>query len=146
MNTFKTLLLSTVLFSPIACGKNVDVTKDVPTRISEQVFFEFDSPPKRGNFKLNEKQKETCDIAIQKTQSKNCKILIEGHCDSRGTDKYNNALGERRVKVVKDYLIQKGINKEDIQTTSYGKQKQPYPNAQNDSEHAMNRVSLILET
>ena len=50
-------------------------------------------------------------------------ILIEGHCDERGTVEYNLALGERRDKAVKDYLAQLGINKVRMETISYGKER-----------------------
>ena len=51
------------------------------------------------------------------------KILIEGHCDERGTREYNIALGERRAAAVKEYLCALGITPERIETLSYGKEK-----------------------
>jgi len=49
------------------------------------------------------------------------KILIEGHCDERGTEEYNLALGEKRAKSTRDYLISLGISQDRIQIISYGK-------------------------
>jgi peptidoglycan-associated lipoprotein len=49
------------------------------------------------------------------------KILIEGHCDERGTEEYNLALGEKRAKSARDYLISLGISPDRIQIISYGK-------------------------
>lgn len=49
------------------------------------------------------------------------KILIEGHCDERGTEEYNMALGERRAKSTFDYLISLGISPDRITIISYGK-------------------------
>lgn len=51
------------------------------------------------------------------------KILIEGHCDERGTNEYNLALGEKRAKAAKNYLISKGINSKRIRTITYGEEK-----------------------
>jgi peptidoglycan-associated lipoprotein len=51
------------------------------------------------------------------------KIQIEGHCDERGTNEYNLALGERRANSVKKYLISLGIAKNRISTISYGEEK-----------------------
>jgi peptidoglycan-associated lipoprotein len=50
-------------------------------------------------------------------------ILIEGHADERGTNEYNLALGERRAKAIRDYLIGKGIAAERVNTVSYGEER-----------------------
>lgn len=51
------------------------------------------------------------------------KVLIEGHCDERGTAEYNLGLGERRATAVRDYLVAAGIPAEQIATISYGKER-----------------------
>jgi peptidoglycan-associated lipoprotein len=51
------------------------------------------------------------------------KVLIEGHCDERGTVEYNLALGQKRADVVRDYYKYLGIRSEKITTISYGKEK-----------------------
>lgn len=51
------------------------------------------------------------------------KILIEGHCDERGTTEYNLVLGDRRAKSVRDYLAAFGIGSERIETVSYGEER-----------------------
>ena len=51
------------------------------------------------------------------------KIAVEGNCDERGTNEYNLALGDRRAKAVRDYLIALGIAPDRIQTISYGEEK-----------------------
>ncbi len=50
-------------------------------------------------------------------------IQIEGHCDSRGSVEYNLALGERRAKAVKDYLVNLGVDSKRLTVISYGKEK-----------------------
>ena len=50
------------------------------------------------------------------------RILIEGHCDERGTVEYNLALGEERARAVRDYLGELGIGAERMRTISYGKE------------------------
>ena len=50
-------------------------------------------------------------------------IVIEGHCDERGTREYNLALGEKRANAVKDYMIAQGIDSARIRTISYGKER-----------------------
>ena len=66
------------------------------------------------------------------------KILIEGHCDERGTEEYNLALGEKRAKSARDYLISLGISQGRIQIISYGK-SQPLDPGHNEIAWQKNR-------
>jgi peptidoglycan-associated lipoprotein len=59
------------------------------------------------------------------------RVELEGHCDSRGTIEYNLALGAKRSKAVKDYLVSQGIGAERISTISYGEE---LPLCQEESE------------
>jgi peptidoglycan-associated lipoprotein len=71
------------------------------------------------------------------------KVLIEGHCDERGTVEYNLALGERRAYSVKTYLIQAGIQPERLQTISYGKEK-PCDPGHTEEAWSKNRRAALL--
>ena len=51
------------------------------------------------------------------------KIILEGHCDERGTREYNLALGERRANSVKEFLTSLGVDSSRIETVSYGKER-----------------------
>ena len=51
------------------------------------------------------------------------RIVIEGHCDERGTVEYNLALGERRAHPVREFLIAYGVSPSRIQTISYGEER-----------------------
>src|SRR5207249_9847311 len=55
-------------------------------------------------------------------QNPRAKVELEGHCDSRGTIEYNLALGAKRARTVKDYLVTQGIAADRISTISYGKE------------------------
>lgn len=50
-------------------------------------------------------------------------VLVEGHCDARGTGEYNLALGQRRAQSVRDFLLAQGIQASRIATISYGKER-----------------------
>jgi len=78
-------------------------------------------------------------------QNSRAKIELEGHCDSRGTIEYNLALGAKRSKSVKDYLVGQGIAAERVSTISYGKEL-PLCHEENDACWARNRRvhSVIL--
>jgi len=65
-------------------------------------------------------------------------MLIEGHCDERGTVEYNLALGDKRAKAVKDYLVALGINSSRLTTITYGKER-PLDTSQNEPAWAKNR-------
>ena len=66
-------------------------------------------------------------------------VVIEGHCDERGSDEYNRGLGERRALAVRDYLVNLGIADTRFETISYGEEKPAVPNAKTESEFAKNR-------
>ena len=53
----------------------------------------------------------------------NVNIQVEGHCDERGSVEYNMALGERRARATKDYLVSLGVNPSQLMTISYGEEK-----------------------
>ncbi len=65
-------------------------------------------------------------------------VVIEGHCDERGTDEYNQALGERRANAARDYLVSAGISQARLKTISYGKEK-PFAEGHDESSWQQNR-------
>lgn len=71
------------------------------------------------------------------------KILIEGHCDERGTEEYNLALGEKRAKSTLDYLVSLGISANRMKIISYGK-SQPLDAGHNETAWQKNRRSQFL--
>ncbi len=71
------------------------------------------------------------------------KILIEGHCDERGTEEYNLALGEKRAKATMNYLVALGISPSRIKTISYGK-SMPLDTGHNEIAWAKNRRAQFV--
>lgn len=74
---------------------------------------------------------------------KTIKILIEGHCDERGTEEYNLALGEKRAKATMDYLANLGIGADRMKVISYGK-SQPVDPGHNEGAWQKNRRAQFL--
>jgi len=72
-------------------------------------------------------------------------VTVEGHCDARGTDTYNIALGKRRAESVKKFLVGQGIKTDRIVTVSYGENK-PIASGQDETSWAKNRRAQILIT
>ncbi len=64
--------------------------------------------------------------------------LVEGHCDERGTVEYNLALGEKRARVVQDYLVSLGVSAARLRLVSYGEER-PFADGSDESAWAQNR-------
>ncbi len=63
------------------------------------------------------------EIAAFLSENREINIVIEGHCDERGTNEYNLALGEKRAKSTKNYLVSLGVSPEKIIVITYGEEK-----------------------
>jgi peptidoglycan-associated lipoprotein len=72
------------------------------------------------------------------------KIQIEGHCDERGTNEYNLALGERRANSTKNYLLSLGISPERISTISYGEERPSDPGHNEEAWTKNRRAHTII--
>jgi peptidoglycan-associated lipoprotein len=70
-------------------------------------------------------------------------LLIEGHCDERGTEQYNLALGDRRANTAKDYLVTLGVDAGRIRTVSYGEER-PFDEGHDDAAWAKNRRARLV--
>lgn len=99
----------------------------------EAVYFDFDSyslrPDARAALQRN---------ADKVKQAPGAMIQIEGHCDERGTQEYNLALGEKRALATREYLIQLGVPSSQLVTISYGEEDPANP-ASNEAAWAQNR-------
>lgn len=62
-------------------------------------------------------------VAQHLADNQNRVVVVEGHCDERGSNEYNMSLGEGRAVIVRNYLIQSGVGAERIQTRSYGEER-----------------------
>ena len=83
------------------------------------VFFDFD----QFGIRSDAAAILSTNAQILQDQNQGVSLLIEGHCDERGTEEYNMVLGERRAQSVKKYLVDLGIPASDIQIVSYGKER-----------------------
>lgn len=90
----------------------------VDVKSIEDIFFDYDR-----SYIREEAKSVLENNASYLKANKNGRILIEGHCDERGTSEYNIALGEKRALSVKRYLTDMGIDPSRISTISYGKEK-----------------------
>jgi len=83
----------------------------------QDVHFDYD------RYDLREQDRSVLQRNAQwLKQNSAAKVEVEGHCDDRGTVEYNLALGAKRAKAVKDYLVSLGIGAERLSTISYGEE------------------------
>ncbi|MFW5791989.1 MAG: peptidoglycan-associated lipoprotein Pal, partial [Desulfohalobiaceae bacterium] len=105
----------------------------VSTDIAEPVYFAFDS------FEISQEARGKLERkANVLKQHQDLSLVIEGHCDERGTEEYNLALGERRARAAYEYLILLGVDSGRMQIISYGEER-PADTDSNEAAWSRNR-------
>ena len=112
--------------------------EDLIVNVGDRVFFDYDSSELDADA-----QELLQDQVAWLKQHSNVSVIIEGHCDERGTREYNLALGEKRAQSVKNYLISLGVSEARVSTISYGKER-PAVVGSNDGAWAQNRRSVTI--
>lgn len=101
--------------------------------VNEDVYFNFDDAT------LSEEARQVLQQKVSwLRENSGISVLIEGHCDERGTEEYNIALGQRRAESVKSFLINAGVSASRLNTISYGEER-PADFGKNESAWAKNR-------
>jgi peptidoglycan-associated lipoprotein len=112
---------------------------ETPVANLEVVYFDYDSAvirdDQRGTISSN---------ANVIKNGKYARLTLAGHCDERGSEEYNLALGERRANSVKQYLTDSGINGSSLETVSFG-ESQPAVQGHDESAWRMNRRVEFLQ-
>ena len=103
----------------------------------QDVYFDYDKSDIRGDAQATLQQNATALKAIL-ADFPNLTVVIEGHCDSRGSAEYNLGLGDRRASAAKDFLVQLCVPGDRLQTISYGKER-PQCTEENESCWQRNR-------
>ncbi|MBI2219279.1 MAG: peptidoglycan-associated lipoprotein Pal [Candidatus Rokubacteria bacterium] len=104
----------------------------------KDIFFDFDK------YDIRPEDAKTLDVnASWLKANPNQLVLIEGHCDERGTNEYNLALGERRAKAAMNYLVSQGVQASRITIISYGEER-PVCTDKNEGCWSKNRRSHFL--
>ena len=106
--------------------------------VNENIHFAFDSSV------LSDQDQQMLYSKADYLRAKpDITVTIEGHCDDRGTDDYNIALGERRAESVKIFLVNLGIAASRLKTVSYG-EKRPIAMGRNEVSWAKNRRAQFV--
>jgi peptidoglycan-associated lipoprotein len=109
---------------------------DFRQNVGDRVFFDFDSSTLREDGRATLSRQ-----AEWLKRYTNYSIVVEGHCDERGTREYNLALGERRATAARQYLIAQGIPADRVRTISFGKER-PDPVGSDEQAWALNRRAV----
>lgn len=124
----KKILLSVAALGMAACAGPDHINDD-------KVFFAFDSA------EISDEAHESLeDQSLYMKKNPNINVILEGHCDERGSTEYNLALGALRAGNAAHVMIADGIEPERIKTISYGKERPQYPGT-GEEVWALNRNS-----
>lgn len=111
---------------------------DLFTKNVKDVFFDYD----KASIRPDESTAASADASFL-AQHRSIKVMIEGHCDDRGSEEYNIALGQSRAQTLKDNLERSGVEATRIQIVSYGKEH-PFCTTDNDACWQQNRRDHIV--
>ena len=117
------------------------VSTDSPSPTSAEfqpAFFEYDS------YLLSDRAKAALDADARALRSNPAlSVVIEGHCDERGTIEYNQSLGERRAMTARDYLVASGVKPNRLHVVSYGKER-PFTDGEGEGVWSLNRRAHLV--
>ena len=103
--------------APVASERPAPVTFG-PVEELKSIYFEFDRADIRpGDAKVLEGNAQWLK------SHRDAQLIVEGHCDERGTNEYNVALGERRARAARDYLVSQGVESARVTVISYGEDR-----------------------
>jgi len=120
--------------SPVANRTPSPSDEDLFAKNVKDVWFDYDKADIRSDQALTAQNDASFLL-----QHPSIKVLVEGHCDNRGSEEYNLALGTSRAESLKRTLLEQGVSADRVQTMSYGKEK-PFCTQDNDQCWQQNRV------
>jgi peptidoglycan-associated lipoprotein len=113
---------------------------EIPAGQFEAVRFDYDSPS------LNPSEQGKIDAVVSYLQANPTHgVIVEGHCDERGSNEYNLALGERRALAVRAAMISAGVDGARVQTRSYGEER-PVAFGHDEGSWSLNRRAEFIFT
>jgi peptidoglycan-associated lipoprotein len=121
-------------------GVTIQVIRPIAREITfEDVYFDFDRSSLRA-----EAQKILDDAVAAMQANPTLQITIEGYTCNIGTPEYNLALGERRARAVRDYLVSKGVSTTRLRTVSYGEERPKFDNSREETRRLNRRAVLVV--
>lgn len=114
-----------------------DTTISAESITISPVYFDFDSSTIKSEFA------NVLEGAADALRESGASVTIEGHCDERGSDEYNLALGDRRANAVRSYLYNLGVPNGQMSTVSYGEAR-PAVNGTGETAWQLNRRAQFV--
>ena len=108
---------------------------------AQTVYFGFD----RAEIQPGDADKVNA-VAEALSGSPQNKVVVEGHCDERGTEEYNRALGERRALSIRDSLVERGVSADRIRTMTLGEDRPADPSLTESAYRLNRRGEFVLLT
>jgi peptidoglycan-associated lipoprotein len=139
LSSCKTIVDTKPVESNKAPEKVIISAKETTLSKVDKVFFQFDSSSLDKNAKKN--------LNLQAAWIKNNSpqsILIQGHCDERGSRSYNMILGKKRALAVKKFLVSEGVKSKIINIVSYGEDR-PVTRGKGEKVWSQNRRAVTIE-
>lgn len=99
----------------------------------EDIFFDYDQSTLRDE--ALETLNQDASVLLG---AGSARVVLEGHCDERGTTEYNLALGDRRANAARDYLVHYGVEASRLSTVSFGEER-PFDPGHDESAWSSNR-------
>ncbi|MCK4538260.1 MAG: peptidoglycan-associated lipoprotein Pal [Candidatus Krumholzibacteria bacterium] len=113
--------------------EEVPVIEEPEPVVLEDIFFDYDK------FNIRDEYKGVLTANAEMLLDRpEVTLLVEGHCDERGTSEYNLALGEKRAKAILDFLVAYGVGADRLSLVSYGEEK-PFDGGHDEQAWASNR-------
>jgi peptidoglycan-associated lipoprotein len=130
--------------TPTVTVENLPSDIEALNRVSEQrgylqdAFFGFDEATLSADA-----QTALTTSASWLKKNPQISLLVEGHCDERGTEQYNLALGDRRANAAKEYMVTLGVDAGRVRTVSYGEER-PFDPGHDEAAWAKNRRAHLV--
>lgn len=117
------------------------------SRVDDGILVTFESDvlfPLNSSYLTDRAKQELDNLAKVLAQEPVNRLIVRGHTDATGTEDYNQWLSERRAESVKNYLVAKGLNKENISTEGHGQSKPVAPNNTPEGRQKNRRVEIVI--
>jgi peptidoglycan-associated lipoprotein len=126
---------------PMNKGDRSSWTQDREMFKANMVHFAFDSSTVRS-----EDQSKVVAVADYLKANKSVAVLVEGHCDERGTEEYNRALGDRRAIAIREQLVTLGVDATQVDTITFGEDRPLVQGSGEDAWRQNRRGEFVLLT
>ncbi len=118
--------------TPPAATPVAEAAAPVVKEVANVVYFDFDK------YDLTPEARAILLAHAEKLKGSSVAVRLEGHADERGSREYNMALGEKRAKAARDFLVLQGVKAASLEVVSYGEER-PVATGHDDASYAQNR-------